>query len=494
MKAKSERKRLFVGNQIEECRDLSGLYYLLPCEKGFITKWDVQKPIWDQVFNSHPVNDKPLIMTQPIFNFKSIQECMDEIFFEEYEVKSMLRTCPTDLARYQYVYERGRNVSCIVIDSGYSFTHIVPYIKGKKYYPGIKRIFVGGKLLTNYLKDILSYRKLHVMEETYVINQVKEDTCFVSQSLKDDMMTAKSSGSNSILRNYILPDFNNIRRGYVQNPDDKQFPENCQILHLNNERFTVPELLMRPSNIGMQYMGIPEAVAKCIELCPENERQTLMNNIVLIGGNANFPGYKERLYADIRYLTPCHLSLNIHLPENPILYPWQGGKTLSRSKHFQSMVVTKYDYEEYGSKVTYKKFSDWLTAEVPEPKIEVKPKKISILDNLKGLDVFGKCGDDSQEVPTLRKSPVLNQSIEHHLQPLIATPVLNKQEHITLPENASITVLPRENESTQTIEIKKNFIPITAIRLKSNVVSTLRFIPIGEVLKGNAILGNMKLK
>lgn len=36
--------------------------------------------------------------------------------------------------------------SCLVIDTGYSFTHIVPYIKGEKYLPGIRRIDVGGKV------------------------------------------------------------------------------------------------------------------------------------------------------------------------------------------------------------------------------------------------------------------------------------------------------------------------------------------------------------
>lgn len=113
MKAKSERKRLFIGNQIEDCRDLSGLYYLLPCERGYITKWDVQKPIWDYVFQNYPIHDEPLIMTQPIYNFRTIQECVDEIFFEEYEVKSMLRINPTDLAKCEYVYKKGNLFACL---------------------------------------------------------------------------------------------------------------------------------------------------------------------------------------------------------------------------------------------------------------------------------------------------------------------------------------------------------------------------------------------
>lgn len=33
MKAKSERRRPFIGDQLDECRDASGLYYILPVQK-----------------------------------------------------------------------------------------------------------------------------------------------------------------------------------------------------------------------------------------------------------------------------------------------------------------------------------------------------------------------------------------------------------------------------------------------------------------------------
>lgn len=33
MKAKSERRRPFIGDQVEECRDASGLFYILPFQK-----------------------------------------------------------------------------------------------------------------------------------------------------------------------------------------------------------------------------------------------------------------------------------------------------------------------------------------------------------------------------------------------------------------------------------------------------------------------------
>lgn len=42
MKAKSERRRPFIGDQIEECRDASGLFYILCFQRGYLVNWDIQ--------------------------------------------------------------------------------------------------------------------------------------------------------------------------------------------------------------------------------------------------------------------------------------------------------------------------------------------------------------------------------------------------------------------------------------------------------------------
>ena len=83
--------------------------------------------------------------------------------------------------------EHSEEKCCLVIESGYSFTHIVPYVLGKRVRNSVKRIDVGGKLLTNHLKEIISYRQLHVLDETHVMNGCKEDCCFVSHNWEQDM-------------------------------------------------------------------------------------------------------------------------------------------------------------------------------------------------------------------------------------------------------------------------------------------------------------------
>jgi actin-related protein 6 len=38
---------------------------------------------------------------------------------------------------------------------------------------------------------------------------------------------------------------------------------------MNNERFTIPEILFHPSDINIEEMGIPEAIVHSIEACAE---------------------------------------------------------------------------------------------------------------------------------------------------------------------------------------------------------------------------------
>ena len=132
-----------------------------------------------------------MIFTEPVFNFASIQDTLNEIFFEEYKFQSLLRLQSSSLSATNYAHSHPDALCSLVVDSGYSFTHIIPFYGNKFIQEAILRIDVGGKLLTNHLKEITSYRQLHVLDETYVMNQVKEDACYVSQAFCHDMAVAQ---------------------------------------------------------------------------------------------------------------------------------------------------------------------------------------------------------------------------------------------------------------------------------------------------------------
>jgi actin-related protein 6 len=154
-----------------------------------------------------------------------VQETYDQLVFEEYEFTSYLR-CPcvfdslysasvppksedsaAPLLQYGDLFEQGSLPApeCfLIVDSGFSFTHIVPVMRGVMVLAGIHRydgssyfylmiltncdrIDVGGKLLTNHLKEVVSFRHWDLMEHTYVMNEVKEACCYVSNTFSEDL-------------------------------------------------------------------------------------------------------------------------------------------------------------------------------------------------------------------------------------------------------------------------------------------------------------------
>lgn len=378
MKVKSERQRQYIGDQIEDCKDRSGLYYVLPHQKGFIINWDTEREIWDYLFTRKFKDLAPkettIIMTEPYFNFKPIQNNTDEVLFEEYQFNAILRTNSGYLSSMNHKSHNTKSdpttdlptsddkfpLACLVVDSGFSFTHITPYVHSKqhgylKLNQGVRRIDVGGKALTNHLKEIISYRQMNVMDETYVINQCKEDVCFISTDFEANLRKCEKK-QNSITRDYILPDFTNVKRGYVRMPDWRASTRldpnstDLQFVRLANERFQVPEILFHPSDVGISQVGIVEAIVSSINSLPKKIHSLLYENIVLTGGNANIPGFKDRIVKEVRSYCPNQYNVNVFLPDDPITYAWFGGKALGTqySSILQNLVITKKQYEESG--------------------------------------------------------------------------------------------------------------------------------------------------
>ncbi|KAI8752843.1 actin-related protein 6-like isoform X1 [Biomphalaria glabrata] len=365
-KAKNVRTRIFIGDQIEECKDLSSLYYLLPFQKGFLVNWEIEKQVWDHMFSKDvcqvDFNETALLVTEPFFNFPSIGESINEVIFEEYQFQALHRTQAPTLSCYKHQTDKvtsGSLFGTLVVDSGYSFSHIVPFYKNKPLKEAIIRVNVGGKVLTNHLKEVISYRQLMVMDETYVINQMKEDVCYVSTQFKKDISIARLKyPENTISRDYILPDYTHIKRGYVRAPEDSgKAKGDEQMIRMNNERFAIPELLFYPSDVGIQEMGLSESIMHCMTLVDKELVPHLLNNIVLTGGNALLPGFQDRIFQDVRSMASDDYDVGISTPTNPLTYAWQSGCDLALDPIFPSMCVSRHDYEEHGHVACINKFN-----------------------------------------------------------------------------------------------------------------------------------------
>ncbi|KAF9924112.1 Actin- protein 6 [Linnemannia zychae] len=417
-RSKAERKT-FVGDQLETCKDYSGLYYRLPFEKGLLTNWDVEKQVWDRLFNGKIVPCDPasttLLISEPILNLPNIATTYDQLVFEEYGFQSYIRMSAPQMAMYneiprlfgQRLTSGKKRIDCaVVVDSGYSFTHIIPFWKGKPILVGIRRINVGGKLLTNHLKEIISFRYWNMMDETHLVNEVKEACCYVSNNFWDELdICKKSPRANKILQHYVLPDYSTQQRGYVKgrskskldrkekkepnkmdvdnaediairsesdentnseksdddsDEDMSESNEDEQVLTMNNERFTVPEILFNPSDIGMEQAGIPEAIVDAVSACDEEIQGMLYANVVLIGGNARLPGFRRRITNELRELAPSEYDVRVGIDKDPLGYAWNGAKRLATmdefASEFKNKLVTRAEYLETGSALCESRF------------------------------------------------------------------------------------------------------------------------------------------
>jgi actin-related protein 6 len=271
----------------------------------------------------------------------------------------------------------------LLIDSGYSHTTITPLFSGRPLQSAIRRLDIGGKLLTNHLTRLLSLRQYDMRNDTYLVNEIKEKTCYVSKDFKADMEACwkglkgdRREGyetANGIAKDYILPDYHKRFEGEVRDHDPmagklkklqlgKQPGEAAEdILVLRNERFTVPELLFNPSDIGMRQSGIAQLVLESLSSLPFGLWPGFLANIIVVGGNANIPGFLYRLNTEITALAPSGTKVRVARPADPIVSTWKGGAELARDPDLlATMSVTKQEYEENGAGWVARKFGGEL--------------------------------------------------------------------------------------------------------------------------------------
>jgi len=426
-------------------------------------------------------NNCAFFLLEPPFVPSVISEGVDCMLFRELGMARVARMLGPCIAAVRYNLSLGQSrlspngdkiliddgtKCCCVVDSGYSFTHVVPTHRGgEALVDAIRRLNVGGKVLTNLLKESVTYRQWNMMDEYHIVNDAKERLCFVSREFDEEMKRARFNrrGSRWFDREYLLPDFVNTFEGSVRLPeplqrrkemeemekikkeidrmnDEKerkeledeakeltriQVEENDaegddtavggfslqdvqgkkrrgrkpqkgktkkqtkkgkaskagekdgdgfvegdsdndsddeserqrlqrlkamreaerkrreqeslerQALAMSVERFAIPEVLFRPSDIGLDCGGIAEAVVESIEACNPILRGAMYHNVLLIGGNAKIPGFRERVEVELRKLAPTNYEVRVCLPDDPVSYAWEGARQFASLPGFQ---------------------------------------------------------------------------------------------------------------------------------------------------------------
>jgi len=142
-----------IADQVIGNANGSNLILTRPCDRGYINNWQCQIDIWNYLFHSAPVNsylkkknnskssinpeEVSLILTEPPLNLETIQNETNEVVFEYFQFKEYLRKPSAWFSAYEFSKEldamclstNENNLnSFTIIDSGFSFSHSVPFI------------------------------------------------------------------------------------------------------------------------------------------------------------------------------------------------------------------------------------------------------------------------------------------------------------------------------------------------------------------------------
>lgn len=278
--------------------------------RGLLHDSDLQEMLWKQAFSSIggvSPSDSCLCLAISPFAPNEIKERIAEMAFEDLGFDALYLTMTTNMIQ-QFALNKNKeelNPHCqLVVESGFSFTNIVPYFNGYPINYASKRVDVGGKILTNFLKEIISYREYNMMDETLLVSQIKEAACKISLNVEEELEIFKENVHEYCSKEYVLPDYEKIKKGYIRdkepaqadNKKEEKKGEQQQTLKLTHAMFTVPEILFSPGDLGIQEAGISEAIVQAVDKCPKTLQPLMYENVVIAGGTTSMPGFQDRLY------------------------------------------------------------------------------------------------------------------------------------------------------------------------------------------------------
>ena len=158
---------------------------------------------------------------------------------------------------------------------------------------------------------------------------------------EDSTMAAQMDWTKSLMHAFL-------RGPWPHDPESQQ--EKNQI-HLNVERIRVPEVIFQPSIAGIDQAGIVDIAADMINHGFSNlqDRNAMLKDIFLTGGNTLFSGFEDRLKNELRAVLPVEASIELRHATDPLLDAWKGAAQWAREANHKQHFVSRDEYQEKGS-------------------------------------------------------------------------------------------------------------------------------------------------
>eukprot|EP00930_Biecheleria_cincta_P025780 TRINITY_DN18293_c0_g3_i1.p1 TRINITY_DN18293_c0_g3~~TRINITY_DN18293_c0_g3_i1.p1 ORF type:complete len:1055 (-),score=215.11 TRINITY_DN18293_c0_g3_i1:64-3228(-) len=313
-------------------------------ELGYVQDWDALEKVFHHTFYNElrvAPEDHPVLMTEPVLNPKVNREKITQIMFETFNVPAFYLVQTSVLG----LYASGRTTG-LHLDARTGCCDVTPVYEGYVLPHAVMRTHLGGIHLAGFLnvllgraqKKPLSYQK--ITEEVFA-----KGVLYVAADYGQELGKRIDDLATSVDQDCVL----------------------------DMERFMCPEILFQPSILedahaapllppgadtwkpSGEQLALPELVCRSIMKCDIDVRRDLYDNLILCGGLSLLEGLPKRLESEMASLAPAGTRIKIIAPPERRYSHWIGGSILGSLTSFQSMWVSKLDYDEAGPSVVHRK-------------------------------------------------------------------------------------------------------------------------------------------
>jgi actin-related protein len=308
-----------------------------PMENGLVINWDDMEKIWHHTFYNElrvVPEDRPVLLTESPFNPAPNRLKTTQIMFETFNTPSTYLADRATLA----LLASGTATTGVVLQIGDGAAYAVPVCAGHAICHAAQKISVTGGHITKYLSTLLEQESgvaCSTSAEREILRDIKEKICYVAKNFETEM---EISVSSSVLqKSYEMP--------------------SGEIISIGNPRFRCVEALFQPSFLGFDNDALSpqHAIFEAIMKCDVEMQEQLWGNIVVSGASTLFQGFADRLNQEISCLVPSGHTTNIVAPEFREFAPWMGGCIFAFSPAFESMCISKKEYDEFGPGIVSRK-------------------------------------------------------------------------------------------------------------------------------------------
>lgn len=385
--------RLCIG---AEALELPSYRLHRPTQRGIVVDLEQQRAIWHRVLHERLAvlpRACSVFVTEAPLNPPFIRREVEGVFLQDFRFKEVCVLPAPALALHSPGLRKlldARNPCCTVLDVGFSGCTATPCADQQAISKAVRRLNVGGRVLTNLLLERMRLRYYDLSETWLVAEDVLNRVAEVSPDFDADL----ASDFEAVpALTYVLPDFDERRRGHVEPaaapaevavadveaaleqifagvPAAAAPPpaaserhrsrgtvaaagcsgaaadaagggaavDTAQRMSLQSERVAIPEALFSPGDHGLSHQaGLAELVRQAIFAVSEEDAVRMsFSQVVLCGALARLPGFRDRLRRELKHLLPAHWPMEVLQEKEPELSVWRGAAALASSPEFRA--------------------------------------------------------------------------------------------------------------------------------------------------------------